>query len=72
MRKQKEEAEAEQKAKQDAIKAEREAQKRALKKERASLRKLVKENDYYSVDPSEMVHHMASLEKICECLRVDE
>ncbi|XP_021939402.1 dnaJ homolog subfamily C member 2 isoform X2 [Zootermopsis nevadensis] len=72
MRKQKEEAEAEQKAKQDAIKAEREAQKRALKKERASLRKLAKGNDYYSVDPSEMVHHMASLEKICECLRVDE
>ncbi|GFG39869.1 hypothetical protein Cfor_08849 [Coptotermes formosanus] len=72
MRKQKEEAEAEQKAKQDAIKAEREAQKRALKKERTTLRKLAKENNYYSVEPSEMVHHMASLEKICECLRVDE
>jgi DnaJ family protein C protein 2 len=72
MRKKKEEAEAEQKAKQDAIKAEREAQKRALKKERATLRKLAKENNYYSVDPSEMVHHMAGLEKICECLRIDE
>lgn len=72
MRKQKEEAEAEQKAKQDALKAEREAQKRALKKERATLRKLAKENNYYSTDPSEVVHHMASLEKICECLRLDE
>lgn len=72
MRKQKEEAEAEQKAKQDAIKAEREAQKRALKKERATLRKLAKENNYYSTDPCEVVHHMGSLEKICECLRLEE
>jgi DnaJ family protein C protein 2 len=72
MRKQKEEAEAEQKAKQDAIKAEREAQKRALKKERASLRKLAKENDYYTVHHYEKAYHMASVEKFCECLRVDE
>ncbi|KAJ9587209.1 hypothetical protein L9F63_019289, partial [Diploptera punctata] len=72
MRKLKEEAEAEQRAKLEAMKAERETQKRALKKERATLRKIAKENNYYAKDTSEVIDNMASLEKICECLRLDE
>ncbi|PSN57876.1 DnaJ subfamily C member 2 [Blattella germanica] len=72
VRRQKEEAEAEQRAKQEAIRAERETQKRALKKERAALRKIAKENNYYAEDSAEVVNNMTSLEKICECLRIEE
>ncbi|XP_063229958.1 dnaJ homolog subfamily C member 2 [Bacillus rossius redtenbacheri] len=71
-RKVREEMEAEEKAKQDAIKAERDAQKKALKKEKTALRKLVKANNYYVMEDKETVKHMASLEKICECLGVED
>ncbi|PSN53630.1 DnaJ subfamily C member 2 [Blattella germanica] len=72
LRRQKEEAEIKQRAKQEAIKAERESQKRALKKERAALRKIAKENNYYAEDSAEVVNNMTSLEKVCECLRIEE
>ena len=71
-KKQQEKAEAEQKTKQEALKAERESLKRALKKERASLRRIAKENNYYAEDPSVIVKNMANLEKICECLSLEE
>ncbi|XP_069693165.1 dnaJ homolog subfamily C member 2 [Periplaneta americana] len=71
-RKKKEEAEAKLKAEQEAMKAEREAQKRALKNKRSEIRRLARENEFYSTDSSEMVDHMASLEKIFECLRLEE
>ncbi|GLH14137.1 Uncharacterized protein GBIM_18540 [Gryllus bimaculatus] len=66
------EQEAEEKAKQSALKAERDAQKKALKVLRTALRKLAKSKDYYAKDKEETVHHMASLEKICESFQAQE
>lgn len=71
-RRQKAEQEAEEKARQTALKAERDAQKKVLKQQRTALRKLVKANNYYIKDDGELVHHMASLEKICESFQANE
>ncbi|KAJ9590343.1 hypothetical protein L9F63_027818, partial [Diploptera punctata] len=72
MRKLKEEAEAEQRAKLEAMKAERETQKTCTEKGTCNTRKIAKENNYYAKDTSEVIDNMASLEKICECLRLDK
>ncbi|XP_071443003.1 dnaJ homolog subfamily C member 2 [Hetaerina americana] len=71
-RKKKEEQEAEEKAKQEAARKEKEILNRALKKQRKSLRNICKENNYYTVNENETLHHMASMEKMCEILKLDE
>ncbi|XP_066995492.2 dnaJ homolog subfamily C member 2 [Anabrus simplex] len=64
--------EAEEKAKQDALKAERNAVKKALRTQRTALRKKVKDSNYYALEDKELVHHMASLEKVCESFQANE
>ncbi|PSN53346.1 DnaJ subfamily C member 2 [Blattella germanica] len=54
------------------MKLQRETLKRALKKARSALRKLVKENNYFSLDSSDIVSNMTSLEKICESWKLEE
>lgn len=71
-RKKKEEQEAEEKAKLEAARKEKELLNRAFKKQRKSLRIICKENNYYTLNENEVLHHMGSLEKMCEILKLEE
>ncbi|KAG8222252.1 hypothetical protein J437_LFUL001450 [Ladona fulva] len=71
-RKKKEEQEAEEKAKTEAARKEKELLNRAFKKQRKTLRTISKENNYYTLNQNEVLHHMASLEKMCEILTLEE
>ena len=64
----KEEAEAEERAKQDIIKKERDKQKKQMKKERTTLRNVCKTNNYFVSSDVETVQAMEEVEKLCESL----
>lgn len=67
--------EAEERAKQSALKAERESVKRNLRKERKTLRDLCKANSYYvegSYATDQEAANMRAVELLCESLTLDE
>uniref|UniRef100_T1JNI0 DnaJ homolog subfamily C member 2 n=1 Tax=Strigamia maritima TaxID=126957 RepID=T1JNI0_STRMM len=67
--KQKEEEEA--RAQLEANRKAKDIVKKALKKERKALRTLCKEKKYYMKNDSELVKHMAELDKLCELLSLE-
>lgn len=68
----KQKAEEAERARLEAARAEREQQKKNLRKERKCLRDLCKANNYYANDDTELVTHMATVETICEMMKVME
>uniref|UniRef100_A0A1B6CKJ1 Uncharacterized protein n=1 Tax=Clastoptera arizonana TaxID=38151 RepID=A0A1B6CKJ1_9HEMI len=62
----KEQAEAAERAKQDAVKIEKEALKKALKKARKNIWTFCKSNNFYVQNQDQTVYHMTSLEKVSE------
>lgn len=67
----KEQAEAAERVRIEVKRQEREAVKKALKKERKILRDTCKANNYFTDDSEKNLHHITTIEAICETLSIE-